>query len=46
MSKSLLDAFEIEKEEKVNDIPNDYEIFPDKTLLDNIRTKIIENIID
>lgn len=46
MSKSLLDAFEIEKEQKVNDIPNDYEIFPDKTLLDNIRTKIIENIID
>ncbi len=43
---SLLEAFNIErKETKVNSI-NDYEIFPDKKLLDELRTKIIENLID
>ena len=43
---SLLEAFNIErKETKVNSV-NDYEIFPDKKLLDELRTKIIENLID
>lgn len=47
MSKhSLYDAFNITR--KVNDFSNlsDYDIFPDKKLLDTLRTKIVENIID
>ena len=46
MSKSLIDAFEIERTKDDNVIINDYDIFPDKDLLDDLRTKIIENIID
>ncbi len=43
---SLIEAFNIErKSKKYNDI-NDYEIFPDKKLLDELRTRIVENIID
>lgn len=43
---SLLEAFNIErKETKVNAL-NDYDIFPDKKLLDELRTKIVENLID
>lgn len=47
MSKpSLYDAFNIKR--KVYDFSNlsDYDIFPDKTLLDKLRTKIVENLID
>lgn len=47
MSKhSLYDAFNITR--KVNDFSNlsDYDIFPDKKLLDTLRTKIVENLID
>ena len=46
MSKSLKEAFEIEKKETNEVIVNDYDMFPDKALLDKLRTKIIENIID
>ena len=46
MSKSLIEEFEIEKTKNVEGIISDYDIFPDKVLLDDIRTKIIENIID
>ena len=47
MSKqSLIDAFEVKPTSlKVNNI-RDYEIFQDKDLLDNLRTKIIQNLID
>ena len=47
MSKqSLIDAFEVKPTSlKVNNI-SDYEIFQDKDLLDNLRTKIIQNLID
>lgn len=47
MSKrSLIDAFEVKPTGlKVEDI-NDYEIFSDKKLLDDLRTKIIQNLID
>jgi len=43
---SLLEAFNIER--KDNRTPNvtDYEIFPDKKLLDELRTRIVENLID
>ena len=47
MSKvSLIDAFEVKPSLlKVKNI-SDYEIFQDKELLDNLRTKIIQNLID
>ncbi len=47
MSKtSLIDVFNIErKTPKIENI-SDYEIFPDKKLLDELRTTIIENLID
>ena len=47
MSKqSLIDAFEVKPTSlKVNNI-SDYEIFQDKDLLDNLRTKIIQYLID
>ncbi|MCI8394027.1 MAG: CpaF family protein [Bacilli bacterium] len=43
---SLLDAFNIERKEKVVSNVTDYEIFPDKKLLDELRTRIVENLID
>jgi hypothetical protein len=43
---SLIDAFEVKPSTlKVNNI-SDYEIFQDKELLDSLRTKIIQNLID
>ena len=47
MSKtSLIEAFNIErKKPKFNDV-RDYEVFPDKKLLDELRVKIVENLID
>lgn len=47
MSKqSLIDAFEVKKPSlKIKNI-SDYEVFQDKELLDNIRTNIIQNLID
>ena len=47
MSKtSLIEAFNIErKKPKFNDV-SDYEVFPDKKLLDELRVKIVENFID
>ena len=46
MKNSLRSEFEFSTDEvKVSSI-NDYEIFKDKDLLDTLRTKIVENIID
>lgn len=46
MSKLLTEAFDIKTTKtKFTDV-TDYEIFPDKTLLESLRTRIIENIID
>ena len=46
MSKSLIDAFEIpNKTIKVKNI-SDYEVFSDKNMLDDLRSKIIQNLID
>ena len=43
---SLIDAFEVKNSPlKVENI-NDYEIFSDKELLDKLRSKVIQNIID
>lgn len=47
MSKtSLIDAFNIERKTAKPDIVTDYDIFQDKKLLDDLRTKIVENLID
>ena len=43
---SLLDAFEVNKDKRSVIPVSDYEIFEDKELLDELRTKIIENLID
>ena len=45
-SRSLLTEYNVLDNDKVTPIVNDYEVFSDKNLLDNLRRKIIENIID
>lgn len=45
MKNSLVNAFNIERKAK-NENYSDYEIFPDKKLLDDLRTRIVENLID
>ena len=44
--KTLRDAFDVKIKQKKQDILNDYEIFPDKKLLDKLRTEITQNLID
>ncbi len=46
MKKSLIEAFNIERKPQKVTYVSDYEIFPDKKLLDDLRTKIVENLID
>ena len=46
MSRSLFEAFEVEKKKIDEEVKNDFDIFPDKSLLDTLRSNIIENIID
>ncbi len=43
---SLTDAFDVTSSREVITPLTDYEIFKDKVLLDELRTKIIENLID
>ena len=43
---SLVEAFNIERKQTKVDNITDYEIFPDKKLLDDLRVKIVENLID
>ena len=44
--KSLIEEFELDNNNiKINNI-NDYEIFSDKEMLDKLRSKIIQNLID
>ena len=46
MGKSFIDEFEVKEEKfEFNDIP-DYEAFTNKELLDELRNKIIQNLID
>ncbi len=46
MGKSFVDEFEVKEEKfELNDIP-DYEAFTNKELLDELRNKIIQNLID
>ena len=46
MKKSLIEAFEIERKEFTESVSNDYDVFKDKDLLDELRSKIIQSIID
>ncbi len=46
MKNSLIDAFNIERKIPKNIGVTDYEVFQDKKLLDDLRTKIVENLID
>ncbi len=41
-----MDAFNIERKSPKIDSVTDYEVFADKKLLDELRTRIVENIID
>ena len=45
-NKRLLDEFNVELNNKKTLVKTDYEVFSDKELLDELRKKIIENIID
>ena len=46
MSKTFIDEFEVEVDTKnINDVP-DYDAFTNKELLDYLRNKIIQNLID
>ena len=46
MEKSFIDTFEVKEEKyELNNIP-DYEAFTNKELLDELRNKIIQNLID
>ena len=46
MSKSLIADFNFKSKNKTSEVTNDYEVFPDKKLLDELRKKIIEYLID
>lgn len=43
---SLIDAFNIERKSSNIEAVTDYEVFQDKKLLDDLRTTIVENLID
>jgi len=43
---SLIEAFNIERKDTLYNQVTDYEIFQDKKLLDDLRTRIVENLID
>lgn len=43
---SLIEAFNIERKDILYNQVTDYEIFQDKKLLDDLRTRIVENLID
>ncbi len=45
-NKNLMDAFDVKEERTVAREIDDYDIFKDKELLDNLRNTIISNIID
>ena len=46
MAKSFIEEFEVEEDEKVLTDVADYDVFSNKELLDNLRNKIIQNLID
>lgn len=44
--RKFTEEFAIEKEEKIPEIINDYDAFPDKVLLEKLRNEIIQSLID
>lgn len=44
--KTLMEEFELNKEKKTVEFIPDYDVFKDKNLLDTLRKKIIESLID
>lgn len=46
MTKKFIDEFEVKIESPVVSLVNDYDAFPNKKLLDELRNKIIQNLID
>ena len=45
-NRKLIDEFNINTDDNKLPYTSDYEVFRDKSLLDELRKKIIENIID
>ena len=45
-NKKLVDEFNVSVEDSKTPITSDYEVFSDKELLDELRKRIIESIID
>ena len=46
MSKKLVEAFDVKPKNVTVQNIADYDIFPDKALLDSLRSKIIQDLID
>ena len=46
MSKKLVEAFDVKPKNVTDQNIADYDIFPDKALLDSLRSKIIQDLID
>ena len=46
MAKTLTEAFEIKPKNLTPADVKDYEIFDDKTLLEDLRVKIVQNLIE
>lgn len=44
--KRLLDVFAVQTHQEIKQAFGDYEVFKDKELLDSLRNKVIENLID
>ena len=45
-NQNLVDVFNVKRKVVVTDDVKDYEVFPDKEKLEELRTKIIQNLID
>ena len=45
-NRNLVDVFNVKKRVVVTPDVTDYEVFPDKEKLEELRTKIIQNLID
>ncbi len=46
MSKTFTEAFDVKIDQYVPDIVDDYDAFPNKVLLEQLRNEIIQNLID
>lgn len=46
VKKTLIEAFDVKPKETPSDSLSDYEVFSDKGLLDMIRTRIVQNLIE